>query len=69
MNRMSGAYAQVALGKVERESGDEAVGVAPSERRSLAVWMSSSLGFSLKVTMIHSSSYLQRWQQHRSQEG
>ena len=38
-------------------------------RRSLAVWMSSSLGLSLKVPWAHSSATCSRWQQHRGQEG
>lgn len=46
------------------------------KRRSLAVWMSSSLGFSLKVPWAHSSATYSKWQRlggqaggHRQQEG
>lgn len=38
-------------------------------RRSLAVWMSSSLGFSLKVPWAHSSATCSGWQPPRGQAG
>lgn len=38
-------------------------------RRSLAVWMSSSLGFSLKVPWAHSSATYSTWQGLGGQAG
>lgn len=50
--------------RVEAEGG-----VGTFRRRSLAVWISSSLGFSLKVPWAHSLATCSRWQQPRGLGG
>lgn len=57
---------KVAKSKIER-GGWGTGGSHTLRRRSLAVWMSSSLGFSLKVPRAHSSATCIRWQQPRDQ--